>query len=158
MQHCKIASVPRNWINCVPHRAVTTFAFSSVFILLLCMYIVHCTVYSIYTSKLCLWKSQPLLFCSNWTSSLFRHWWRGRRACPTWTSRCSSASTPSPPTAPTASRAGWAGSRYTRKNMLSHVQCCLDKLQFLAVSYKNLGFSISINTYFFGDRTNYFSL
>ena len=32
---CKIASAARNWINYFPQTAVTTFAFSSVFILLL---------------------------------------------------------------------------------------------------------------------------
>ena len=32
---CKIANAARNWINSVPQAAVTTFAFSSVFILLL---------------------------------------------------------------------------------------------------------------------------
>ena len=38
----KIASAARNWIHFVPQTAVTTFAFSSVFILLLCPAVLRC--------------------------------------------------------------------------------------------------------------------
>ena len=54
---CKIASTAMNWINSVPHTTATTFAFSSVFNLLLWPVCNYCTV-------MCM-----LLF---FTSSLYR--------------------------------------------------------------------------------------
>ena len=35
LSNCKIASMAKNWINSVPQTATTTFAFSSIFIVLL---------------------------------------------------------------------------------------------------------------------------
>ncbi len=52
-----------------------------------------------------------LLLTTRIHKKIFRPWWRDRRASPTWTWRCSSASTPFPPTDPTVFRAGSVGSR-----------------------------------------------
>ena len=61
---CKIARAARNWINYVPQAAVTTFAFSSVFILLLCAH--HCQWPKVGSNETC--------------ASLCRAYKRGREA------------------------------------------------------------------------------
>ena len=54
----QIAGAARNLINIVPQTAATTFAFSSVYILLLCLHSTqYCTVYTVPSDLSCPWRA-----------------------------------------------------------------------------------------------------